>query len=73
MCVCVCVQAIEAKLKLMKESEEEFQLNKPLDGTPLIYQYQKPENNKPSTSVRHYNRGSYHNTRKPYSRTRPRR
>ncbi|XP_001604239.2 probable RNA-binding protein 18 [Nasonia vitripennis] len=66
------IQAIEAKLKMMKESEEEFQLNKPLEGAPLIYQYQKPESNKPSTS-RHYGRGSYHNNRKPYSRTRPRR
>ncbi|XP_058790112.1 probable RNA-binding protein 18 isoform X3 [Phymastichus coffea] len=67
------IQAIEAKLKLMKDSKEEFQLNKPLEGPSIIHQYIKPESSKPSTSVRHFTRGNYHNNRKPYSRTRPRR
>ncbi|XP_014210298.1 probable RNA-binding protein 18 [Copidosoma floridanum] len=66
------IQAIEAKLKMMKESEEEFQLNKPLEGSSVVYQYQKQDNNKPATSTRHHSRGSYHH-KKPYSRTRPRR
>ncbi|KAJ8673381.1 hypothetical protein QAD02_004643 [Eretmocerus hayati] len=67
------IQAIEAKLKLMKESEEEFQLNKPLAGAPLIQQYQKPESDKPSTSSRYHHRNTHHNSRKPYNRPRPRR
>ncbi|KAL7298497.1 hypothetical protein TKK_0008277 [Trichogramma kaykai] len=66
------IQAIEAKLKMMEESEEEFNLNKPLTGTPVIQQYQKADNSKPSTSMRHHSRDNYHN-RKPYSRGRSRR
>lgn len=66
------IQAIEAKLKLMKESEEEFELNKPLNGSPVIHLYQKPENPKPSTSTRYHNRNHYHNN-KPYNRYKPRR
>ncbi|XP_012272699.1 probable RNA-binding protein 18 [Orussus abietinus] len=68
------IQAIEAKLKMMKESEEEFELNKPLDGVPIIHQYQKPDSQKASTSARyHYqSRGSRYNQR-PYSRPRSRR
>ncbi|XP_076682492.1 uncharacterized protein LOC143376253 isoform X3 [Andrena cerasifolii] len=65
------IQAIEAKLKLMNESEEEFELNKPLNGSPIIQLYQKPENPKPSTSTR-YNRNHYHSN-KPYNRYKPRR
>ncbi|XP_020285638.1 probable RNA-binding protein 18 [Pseudomyrmex gracilis] len=67
------IQAIEAKLKLMKESEEEFELNKPLEGSPIIHLYQKAENQKPSTSTRYHNRGNYHHYNKPYSRHKPRR
>lgn len=67
------IQAIEAKLKLMKESEEEFELNKPLEGSPIIQLYQKAENQKPSTSTRYHNRGNYHHYNKPYSRHKPRR
>lgn len=66
------IQAIEAKLKLMKESEEEFELNKPLNGSPVIHLYQKAENPKPSTSARYHNRNHYHNN-KPYNRYKPRR
>ncbi|XP_076657511.1 putative RNA-binding protein 18 [Halictus rubicundus] len=66
------IQAIEAKLKLMKESEEEFELNKPLNGSPVIHLYQKPENPKPSTSARYHNRSHHHNN-KPYNRYKPRR
>ncbi|XP_076237853.1 putative RNA-binding protein 18 [Calliopsis andreniformis] len=66
------IQAIEAKLKLMKESEEEFELNKPLNGSPIIHLYQKTENPKPSTSTRYHNRNHYHNN-KPYNRYKPRR
>ncbi|KAL6255832.1 hypothetical protein P5V15_013075 [Pogonomyrmex californicus] len=66
------IQAIEAKLKLMKESEEEFELNKPLEGSPILHLYQKTENQKPSTSTRYNNRGSYHHN-KPYSRHKLRR
>ncbi|XP_024873674.1 probable RNA-binding protein 18 isoform X2 [Temnothorax curvispinosus] len=66
------IQAIEAKLKLMKESQEEFELNKPLEGSPIIHLYQKAENQKPSTSTRYHSRGSYHHN-KPYSRHKPRR
>ncbi|XP_015436102.1 PREDICTED: probable RNA-binding protein 18 [Dufourea novaeangliae] len=66
------IQAIEAKLKLMKESEEEFELNKPLNGSPIIQLYQKPENPKPSTSTRYHNRNHHHNN-KPYNRYKPRR
>ncbi|XP_076283298.1 putative RNA-binding protein 18 [Lasioglossum baleicum] len=66
------IQAIEAKLKLMKESEEEFELNKPLNGSPVIHLYQKPENSKPSTSARYHNRSHHHNN-KPYNRYKPRR
>ncbi|KAL2734235.1 putative RNA-binding protein 18 [Vespula squamosa] len=67
------IQAIEAKLKLMKESEEEFELNKPLDGSPIIHLYQRTENQKPSTSTRHHNRGNHHHNNKPYNRYKPRR
>ncbi|XP_046469204.1 probable RNA-binding protein 18 [Neodiprion pinetum] len=68
------IQAIEAKLKMMNESEEEFELNKPLVGTPILQQYQSPENIKPSTSNRYHNhRGSRYQSNKPYSRPRPRR
>ncbi|XP_015591750.1 probable RNA-binding protein 18 isoform X2 [Cephus cinctus] len=68
------IQAIEAKLKLMNESEEEFELNKPLDGTPIIQQYQRPEIQKPSTSTRyHHNRGGRFQNNKPYTRSKPRR
>lgn len=66
------IQAIEAKLKLMKESKEEFELNKPLDGSPIIHLYQKAEIKKPSTSTR-YNRGNYHHNHKPYNRHKQRR
>ncbi|XP_033333298.1 putative RNA-binding protein 18 [Megalopta genalis] len=66
------IQAIEAKLKLMKESEEEFELNKPLNASPVIHLYQKPENPKPSTSTRYHNRNHHHNN-KPYNRYKPRR
>lgn len=58
---------------MMKESEEEFQLDKPMSGMPIIQKYQKPvENSKPSSSGRRFSRDNYHN-RKPYNRTRPRR
>ncbi|CAL7939354.1 putative RNA-binding protein 18 [Xylocopa sonorina] len=67
------IQAIEAKLKLMKESEEEFELNKPLNGSPIIHLYQKPENPKPSTSARYHNRSSHYHNNKPYNRQKPRR
>ncbi|KAF7406089.1 hypothetical protein HZH68_005458 [Vespula germanica] len=67
------IQAIEAKLKLMKESEEEFELNKPLDGSPIIHLYQRTENQKPSTSTRHHNWGNHHHNNKPYNRYKPRR
>ncbi|XP_036145827.1 probable RNA-binding protein 18 isoform X1 [Monomorium pharaonis] len=67
------IQAIEAKLKLMKESEEEFELNKPLEGSPIIQLYQKPENQKPSTSTRYYSRGNHYHHNKPYSRHKSRR
>lgn len=67
------IQAIEAKLKLMKESEEEFELNKPLEGSPIIHLYQKAENQKPSTSTRYHSRGNYYHHNKPYSRHKPRR
>lgn len=67
------IQAIEAKLKLMKESEEEFELNKPLEGSPIIQLYQKVENQKPSTSTRYHSRGSCYHHNKPYSRHKPRR
>lgn len=67
------IQAIEAKLKLMKESEEEFELNKPLNGSPIIHLYQKPENPKPSTSTRYHNRSNYYHNNKPYNRHKPRR
>ncbi|OAD58002.1 putative RNA-binding protein 18 [Eufriesea mexicana] len=67
------IQAIEAKLKLMKESEEEFELNKPLNGSPIIHMYQKPENPKPSTSTRYHNRSSHYHSNKPYNRHKPRR
>ncbi|XP_043275223.1 probable RNA-binding protein 18 [Venturia canescens] len=70
------IQAIEAKLKMMNESEEEFELNKPLDDAPpLIYQYQRPETQIPSSSARHNhlrNNRHYHSSR-PYNRSRPRR
>ncbi|XP_011135974.1 probable RNA-binding protein 18 [Harpegnathos saltator] len=66
------IQAIEAKLKLMRESEEEFELNKPLEGSPVIHLYQRAENQKPSTSTRYHSRGSYHNS-KPYNRHKSRR
>lgn len=69
------IQAIEAKLKMMNESEEEFELDKPLVGGPLIQQYQRTENVKPSTSNRYNNHrggGRYQNN-KPYNRSRPRR
>ncbi|KAK0094168.1 hypothetical protein PV326_011667 [Microctonus aethiopoides] len=65
------IQAIEAKLKLMKECEEEFELNKPLEGTPIIQQYQKPEIQKPSSSTRQYHHR--HHQSRPYSRAKPRR
>ncbi|XP_011881562.1 PREDICTED: probable RNA-binding protein 18 isoform X2 [Vollenhovia emeryi] len=68
------IQAIEAKLKLMKESQEEFELNKPLEGSPIVHLYQKAENQKPSTSsTRHHSRGSLYHHNKPYSRHKPRR
>ncbi|XP_012239998.1 probable RNA-binding protein 18 isoform X4 [Bombus impatiens] len=67
------IQAIEAKLKLMKESEEEFELNKPLNGSPVIQLYQKPENPKPSTSTRYHNRSNHYHNIKPYNRHKPRR
>ncbi|XP_015118818.1 probable RNA-binding protein 18 [Diachasma alloeum] len=70
------IQAIEAKLKLMNEVEEEFELNKPLEGTPVIQQYQKPEVQKPSSSSRHHTHHHYHHRHhhsRPYSRTRSRR
>ncbi|XP_043514566.1 probable RNA-binding protein 18 isoform X1 [Frieseomelitta varia] len=67
------IQAIEAKLKLMKESEEEFELNKPLNGSPVIHLYQKPENPKPSTSTRYHNRSGHYHNNKPYNRHKPRR
>lgn len=64
------IQAIEAKLKLMKECDEEFELNKPLEGNPALQQLQKPEIQKPSTSNRRYH--NRHQSR-PYSRSKPRR
>ncbi|XP_008545552.1 probable RNA-binding protein 18 [Microplitis demolitor] len=67
----VAIQAIEAKLKLMKECEEEFELNKPLVGNSVIQQYQKTEAPKPSSSSKHYLH-RHHHTR-PYSRSKPRR
>ncbi|KAG7205583.1 hypothetical protein KM043_007554 [Ampulex compressa] len=67
------IQAIEAKLKLMNESEEEFELNKPLNGSPVINLYQRAENQKPSTSMRYYNRGGHYHNSKPYGRYKPRR
>ncbi|XP_011348243.1 probable RNA-binding protein 18 [Ooceraea biroi] len=68
------IQAIEAKLKMMKESKEEFELNKPLEGSPIVQLYQKAENQKPSTSTRHYGRAShYYHHNKPYTRHKPRR
>ncbi|XP_060813406.1 probable RNA-binding protein 18 isoform X2 [Bombus pascuorum] len=67
------IQAIEAKLKLMKESKEEFELNKPLNGSPVIQLYQKPENPKPSTSSRYHNRSNHYHNNKPYNRHKPRR
>lgn len=67
------IQAIEAKLKLMKESEEEFELNKPLNGSPVIQLYQKPEIQKPSTSTRYHSRGTHYHNSKPYNRQKPRR
>ncbi|XP_066603421.1 probable RNA-binding protein 18 isoform X2 [Prorops nasuta] len=71
------IQAIEAKLKLMKECQEEFELNKPLEGAPIIQMYQKSSNQKssnqkPSSSARSYNRGNHRNS-KPYSRHNARR
>lgn len=69
------IQAIEAKLKMMNDTEEEFELNKPLVGTPIVQQYQRAENMKPSTSNRysHNHRGSRYHSNKPYSRPRQRR
>ncbi|XP_034184446.1 putative RNA-binding protein 18 [Osmia lignaria lignaria] len=67
------IQAIEAKLKLMKESEEEFELNKPLNGSPVIHLYQKSETPKPSTSTRYHNRSGHYHNNKPYNRHKPRR
>ncbi|CAG5108606.1 Similar to rbm18: Probable RNA-binding protein 18 (Danio rerio) [Cotesia congregata] len=67
----IAIQAIEAKLKLMKECEEEFELNKPLVGNPIIRQYQKPETPKPSSSSKHYLHRHHQN--RPYSRSKPRR
>ncbi|XP_034950601.1 probable RNA-binding protein 18 [Chelonus insularis] len=65
------IQAIEAKLKLMRECEDEFELNKPLNGVPVIQQYQKPEVQKPSSSTKHH---LYrHHQSRPYSRSKPRR
>lgn len=65
------IQAIEAKLKMMKESQEEFELNKPLEGVPIIKQYQKVDNLKPSTSLRcnHTSVSRHHSHhKKPYTR-----
>ncbi|XP_051168117.1 probable RNA-binding protein 18 [Leptopilina boulardi] len=68
------IQAIEAKLKMMRESPEEFELNKPLVGTPMIQQYVKSDNQKPSTSTRYrHNHGSNYQNRKPYNRAKPKR
>ncbi|XP_012262591.2 probable RNA-binding protein 18 isoform X2 [Athalia rosae] len=68
------IQAIEAKLKMMNESEEEFELNKPLVGASIVQQYQRPESVKPSTSNRcHNHRGARYQSNKPYNRSRPRR
>jgi len=69
------IQAIEAKLKTMNESAEDFELNKPLDDAPsLIQQYQRPDSHKPSSSARHnhHHNRHYQNSR-PYNRARPRR
>jgi hypothetical protein len=67
------IQAIEAKLKLMKESKEEFELNKPLEGSSIVQLYQRAENQKPSTSTRCHSRGSYYHQNKPYTRHKSRR
>ncbi|XP_033226572.1 probable RNA-binding protein 18 [Belonocnema kinseyi] len=68
------IQAIEAKLKMMRESEEEFELNKPLVGTSVLQQYMRQDHQKPSTSARfRSNYGSHYQNKKPYTRSKPRR
>lgn len=65
------IQAIEAKLKLMEERKDDFDLNKPLLGIPTS---QLEENNKkPSSSNRHHYNHYRHYRNRPYSRSRPRR
>lgn len=53
----------------MENSEEEFLLNKPLEGTSVIQQYQKPESNKTTVVNKHHNR-NFRQNRKPYSKNR---
>lgn len=71
------IHAIEAKLKLMNECQEDFQLNEQITAAPPVYTYKNPDNARPSSSTSKHNNKFHHHqhnrTRKPYNQPRRRR
>ncbi|KAF7994137.1 hypothetical protein HCN44_011406 [Aphidius gifuensis] len=68
------IQAIEAKLKLMEERQDDFDLNKPQFGITVSEPSQQSTSDCQKTSSNRYRYQYYrHYQNRPYSRSRPRR